>query len=622
MSKNKNKVIDSDLDDINFLKDFAVNNVSTGLTLQEEEYAANALLREALAKSKKYQEENNFDLPDHLEQFRKGYEKSEKVKVSIPLMSSLSPRTRRELSLLPKPTAFEEQKIKTLVEQSKSDKSSLYGKLTQQHQSIEQAPRLSGIANSTMVLIPSNAHRDVNKDSTHYYETMEYAKKRKQEQDDRLAKLFNKYNDSTIEERVKTTSTSSKRKINTTNISSPIKKIQQPLHGLPKLLLPPSMLPTIETTDQKSSNTKVKSSSALSKAGAISLSKSLTSLPIRHISPMDEQSVPYKSPIGEQSVPYKSPMGEQSVPSSSSISKLYKYKPLSPDKNTSSTTNNNNNTTTPTTPYKLLSTENNKYNTENSQDPDILESNNTPLLYSLFKSNPLINEKNIRYTKTGMLQLLSKKYTIENDNYMKINQKLNKKSEKEYLNLFSVHVLEESGLDLNKEYNKIRNYTIYLMKLSYYFYIQRLKSGFFHLHNQFLKIKAERIKNASKIIFRTVKFGVYILTKNERKLRLLEQQKFERQRQLELDTELFKKCKLIFRTLFYHHKMKLIRKLVLYRKSATIIQKHVRARIGRRKAIEWYKRRKLINYSALVIQCIYRQHLARRKVSHIVLIVI
>ena len=241
MSKNKKKVIDSDLDDINFLKDFAVNNVSSGLTLQEEEYAANALLREALAKSKKYQEEHNFDLPDHLEQFRKGYEKSEKVKVSIPLMSSLSPRTRRELSLLPKPTAFEEQKIKTLVEQSKSDKNSLYGKLTQQHQSIEQAPRLSAIANSTMVLIPSNAHRDVNKDSTHYYETMEYAKKRKQEQDDKLAKLFNKYNDSTIEERVKTTSTSSKRKINTTNITSPIKKIQQPLHGLPKLLLPPSI---------------------------------------------------------------------------------------------------------------------------------------------------------------------------------------------------------------------------------------------------------------------------------------------------------------------------------------------------------------------------------------------
>jgi hypothetical protein len=60
---------DFELEELNFQK--AVNNIASNLSLEEEEPAANALLRAVHAKSKNFQEEHNYALP---EQFRRGYE--------------------------------------------------------------------------------------------------------------------------------------------------------------------------------------------------------------------------------------------------------------------------------------------------------------------------------------------------------------------------------------------------------------------------------------------------------------------------------------------------------------------------------------------------------------------
>jgi hypothetical protein len=585
------KGTDSELEELNFLKAFAVNNIASNLTLEEEERAANALLRAAYAKSKKFQEEHNYALPDHLEQFRRGYEKADhKAKGRIPMVSTLSPRTRRELSLLPPPNAFEEKKIDRLLDLSKkTDKSTLYGQLAQQ-QPVGDEPRLSAIVNSHMVLIPHNAVKEVGKASTHYFETMEHAKLRKQEQDAKLARLFDKYKDAASDEptkgRSKTPSGQSRGN------AAP----RSPSRGkrvLPKLALSP--LPTTATentqrssaggptdvaqatdttTSQPTSSTKKANSTKAS--GGFSLSRSLTSL----------TAAPPRAALTNNAAAVL-------ARPSSLEGKISSHKKLA---------------------AAVMTSVEATVTGAHEAEAETLVAENTPLLYSMFKSNPVFADRGVRYSQSAMEQIISERYQHESDRLARITAKLQQKSEQEYLNLFSVKVLDEIGLDLNKEYNKIRNYTIYLMQLSYHFYIQRMRAGFVHFHAQYAKIREARLKHARKVIFRSVQMGIYILTQNEKRRRRVEQDRAEELRRLAADAEFRRKCLIVYRSLFYHKQMKILRRRVRQRRMATRIQRRIRGVIGRRVAREWRALKALLSRSALVIQCAYRQRLAWRKV--------
>lgn len=573
---------DSELQDINFLKAFAINNVSANISLEQQERAADALVRETLLKSKLYQAEHNYTLPDHLEQFRQEYEKRDKKIVSIPLVSQLSPRTKRELSLMPTPSVYEEQKIKKLVElASKTDAKRLYNTLAPKH-AAEDQPRFTAITNSKMVLIPNNAARDVTKDSTHYFETMENAKKRKQDQDARFALLFDKYRDNPSEEHGAKSHKSAPK--SPSHSHHPNKRH----HHVPKLSAPSQAAAhlvmnsnnvsgkaaagaTCELTSSSSSvTTETTPLRGSAKTGAINLSKSLTSLPV-----LDSVSGKLKtiSTIG---------------------------RPGSTNNKSSLTIKNSK------IGYDKLATEN----------AETLEAESTPLLYSLFKANP-VEERGVRYSPTAMSNILEQRYSAEHERLLRITAKLKQKSEQEYLNLFSVQVLEECGLDLNKEYNKIRNYTLYLMQLSFHFYMQRMRAGFSHFHAQFCKIRAARIRKASQIIFKTVKMGVYLLTTNERKRRRDQQSAAELQRQRESQERLNRCCRTIYRCMFYYTQMKKVRTKLRQRRVATVIQRRIRGMIGRRRAAAWKKLHAFLSSKALVIECAYRCHLARRKVLYI-----
>jgi hypothetical protein len=253
-------------------------------------------------------------------------------------------------------------------------------------------------------------------------------------------------------------------------------------------------------------------------------------------------------------------------------------------------------------------------------DAETLIPENTPLLYNMFKANPLA-ERGVRYSQTAMTNILTEKYTQESERLQRITAKLQQKSEQEYLNLFSVKVLDECGLDLNKEFNKIRNYTIYLMQLSYHFYIQRMRAGFTHFHAQFSKVKAARIAHATKIIYRSVKLGIYMMTTNERKRRKVAQDRAEALLLLEIDAKRRKMAVRIFRAMFLYKQMKRIRRLVRFRKAATVIQKRARGIRGRRIAREWKELKAKLTRSALCLQCAYRCHLARRKVRVLLVLV-
>ena len=533
--------------DADYLQSFAIRNVSANISLEEQEAAANALVREALHQSKMYQADHNYKLPDHLEQFRLEYERaSEKSKLSIPMVSQLSPRTKREASLLPKPTFFEEQKINKLVELSKkTDTNTLYNGLIPK-QKADDLPRFSSIANSKMVLIPHNVPRDVNKKSTNYFETMENAVKRKKEQDEKLARLFDKYSDEpkVVAKSVNTSTTS----------HTHVQRKQSVLPKLAPMSSSATLAPSAVKAQPTASSVSAVSTaprSAIGRAGSLNLSRSFSTLGM----------VPTGGP----------------KPGSAS------YAPLS------------------------------------SIDPnhdEAVVSANTPLLHSMLQSNPLLGERgSVRYSTQDMASILQQRYAAENDRLQRITAKLDAKSETEYLNLFSVQVLEESGLDLNKEYNKIRNYTVYLMQLSYHFYIQRMRAGFAHFHGQYRKIREARMAKASQIIMRAVRLGVYLLTKTERRRRQHAQSDFESQRLREIEALRRAKCRIIYRAMFMFTKMREIRRLVRNRKAATKIQKRVRGMIGRRIAHEWKVMHAFLTRHAVKIQCAYRCRLARRKVS-------
>jgi len=542
-------------DDTDFLKSFAIRNVSANISLEEQEEAANALVREALQQSKQYQAEHNNKLPDHLEQFRLEYERAaEKSKVAIPIVSQLSPRTKREASLLPTPTFYEEQKIKKLVELSKkTDTNTLYNGLIPKHRA-EEAPRFSAIANAKMVLIPHNVHKEVQKNSTHYFETMEHAVKRKQEQDEKMARLFDKYNDepnkATHKPSIATVSGQSNRR------QSVVPKLAPMANSTTNA--PISTNAPFTPADGPQSPQRSPKRSAMGRAGVMNLSRSFSAL--------------------------------GAVPSSASRPGTADYAPL----------------------------------TQNAIDPNYdekLEPSVTPLLYSMFQNNPLA-EKNVHYSTQEMSALLERKFVAENERLQRITAKLQQKSETEYLNLFSAKVLDETGLDLNKEYNKIRNYTIYLMQLSYHFYVQRMRAGFMQFHAQFAKIRAARIQRASEVVFRAVKLGVYLLTKTEKSRRANAQFEAEAKRLRELEALHRAKVKIIHRAMFLYTKMRHIRQLLRRRRAATSIQRRVRGVIGRRVALEWKILHAFLSRHALVIQCAYRCRLARRKVKFVTVLVI
>eukprot|EP01032_Pedospumella_encystans_P023431 gene23431-26525_t len=356
-------------DDSEFLKSFAIRNVSANITLEEQEAAANALVREALQQSKKYQAEHNYKLPDHLEQFRLEYERAAvKSKVSMPVVSQLSPRTKREASLLPKPTFYEEQKIKKFVELSKkTDTNTLYNGLIPKQKS-EEVPRFSAIANAKMILIPHNIHKEVAKDSTQFFETMENAVKRKKAQDEKMAQLFDKYSDAP------------KAAKGSSGPPAPNQPATRKGSVLPKLSVTTSLTgPLTAHSSQKSLSPLPEQSqvspapivrSAIGRAGVTNLSKSLTSLGMQQLA---------------------------SKPNSA------QYTPLS------------------------------------SIDPhhdEKLEPDTTPLLYSMFQQNPLV-QKEAHYSTENMSILLEQRYIAENERLQRVMNKLNQKSETEYLNLFS-----------------------------------------------------------------------------------------------------------------------------------------------------------------------------------------
>ena len=103
------------------------HNISSDFNLKEQEIAAEKLVRQVIRKTdeilkseRKLDQEKN-RLPDHLEKFRHDFEELEKRKqtVKLPIISQISPRSKKKISLLPPPNEIEKHRLDEIEKISK-----------------------------------------------------------------------------------------------------------------------------------------------------------------------------------------------------------------------------------------------------------------------------------------------------------------------------------------------------------------------------------------------------------------------------------------------------------------------------------------------------------------------
>jgi hypothetical protein len=197
-------------------------------------------------------------------------------------------------------------------------------------------------------------------------------------------------------------------------------------------------------------------------------------------------------------------------------------------------------------------------------------------------------------------------------------QQVNPRERQDYLNAFSAKVYDEIGLHLNKEYNRNRRYRQSLRVFFYYFYHFRSQAGFSHWKEITRKIRIATMQKAAWTMVSALRRLVYYRFR-ERKLHYENIQKSQEQQRF-LQNQIFLKhnALIIYRALYRHWKMKKIKSSLREKRSTVHIQKGIRGFIARRKVLKKLQFINFLKQNATVIQCMYRRHLADRRVETII----
>lgn len=195
-----------------------------------------------------------------------------------------------------------------------------------------------------------------------------------------------------------------------------------------------------------------------------------------------------------------------------------------------------------------------------------------------------------------------------------VTEKERKNKEIEYLNQFSLKVYKESGVHLNKDYNS-RVYLVNAVKMIMLFtYTVRVRAAYERLFLQCKRKTAALLEKSSKIISRAIKaynrWKHYLATEHAKEMQRLAEAKREREVAL-----LQEKCsKMIQHFMYMFTRIRRIRKILRRKRAAIYIQRMYRGYRGRVVCQKLQDRRKFLFNYARVVQCAYRQRLARRKV--------
>eukprot|EP01038_Epipyxis_sp_PR26KG_P012235 gene12235-16391_t len=520
---------------------------SPNLPLHEQEKNINKIINDISTL-------NPYDskLPDHLEQFRKQYEKVQNTTVKLPLISSLSPRSKKKVSLLPAPNEHEEREIKGLIDQAKRVKTDhFYKKINKSNQNIDVLDESKAITFDHLnknILPPSIATDSIKNTSKEYFETIQIQNKRKNEQSHKISLLLNdknKNHDPLNEDDNNTNSSSTTIDLQKSpsiilpSIHSSLKSstltnnAHHPNHNVPVRsdlmdYIKEKITINNNTIDEQNQNRGNGLSSKYSK------NKYYNNFIMSDSNRLEiNNNDVYKN--NDHNVQN---YGQQELQSSVSLSNLNvslsdkyenKIRPSASTFTTKSILYHNKNES------KSVKTNNSTYN---------LIENYQPIIHNTIKQTQQIQQ--------NIDQEFSKLKIVTNQPLLQPNK------QKEYLNQFSSQVYDEIGLIVDPVF--IRKNEIEKNK---YLSIQKMNA---------LKVQKEYElklhKNATKIKYAIFKFV----------------------------------------------KMKKIRKSLYYRKSITLIQKVTRGWLTYKKVHVRILHVRLRKRSAIIIQCAYRIRLAHRKV--------
>jgi hypothetical protein len=570
--------LDGQLSDINFLNSFSAESLlSSSISLEQEELVAASLVREALRRSEAYAQAHDYKLPDHLEQFRLEYENVEKKRNSVPMpeIRQLSPRTRKHISLLPKPTEYEEKKIKQIEEWvNKVDTAAAYSKLPRLPLSSMidiSGPLLPTPAIGKMVskdLLRSSGGSDVlpvDNQSTHYYVTMEHARKYEKEKLEKLDRLFNKLDDGSVRSKG-----SKKRSLD----SKDVRRINA---KLPALIVNDNsaLRDFVEAKRAHSPQDRLVSIADYSADTAIIMSSSVKTDTIKTDKGFPNKGKSRKPPLNlDSEITVSASIATEGSASPVAVGSFKSFRSMVCDLSSDSR--------------------------NNQGEVDIVR-----------EYEPILK------STQALTSALNDKYVTQLEQLLNLKKRAGDQSEKEFLNLFSERVLDEIGLDLNKEYNKVRHFKLNLMKLSYNFYIHRLKNGFAQFIRQSAKLKSMILNRAASIICRALRRFNIVLNEHRRMTMLKEQARQEAIRlERRLNVEQYS-SKVITRAIFLYTRRKKFRREWRIRRSCIKIQARMRGFLTR-KAVHVLRSKRLIFIrNAIIIQSAYRCRLARRKVRDI-----
>jgi hypothetical protein len=537
---------------------FSIADVSKPLTLHEEETFANKLISDIHkqqydVKQKKdlklKEKEDPYKLPEHLDQFRKLFDPPTKVKKKLPIISSLSPRTKNKISSLPKPNDYELAEIRNLEKMTKKIGSSfIYQEITGNPRPLSRKQILEPLVKKP----GSPPHSPRKKDS---FTTASNS----QDADD----------DSRFLERY----------IEKTAAQGEILDLKHP--EVPVKVTIPAVLPpdnvVVSTTDKTSvyykqadkfKKEKVKQNEVLSHL--------LHEEEKEKRSKNDKEKVKEKTTGAERNDEViEFPMKEEEV--------------LIPMK------------TKPTSSYArsrpLLNIPASNPKAQLSVKPQSL------VISSSSPSNPI--SPSVLFSQTHQPTSFSSASFL----------KSNKTEEKEYLNEFSAKVYDELGVNLDSEYNRMRNYKSSLRILFYYFYLLNIRYSMKEWKRITIELRKEQIAKSIHKVVGVFRRFLYFRAKERKAYYESIQQKNETERIAKNQLFLRKNAKIIFRSVYRYWKLMKIKKLVKERRSTLHLQRGIRGFIARKRVQKRILFITFLKNNAIMIQCIYRKHLAERKVN-------
>mmetsp|Transcript_19751 Transcript_19751/g.27140 ORF Transcript_19751/g.27140 Transcript_19751/m.27140 type:complete len:2215 (+) Transcript_19751:40-6684(+) len=224
-------------------------------------------------------------------------------------------------------------------------------------------------------------------------------------------------------------------------------------------------------------------------------------------------------------------------------------------------------------------------------------------LKSLASIPPIVHEK-IVASKTSY-----EAFKVEK---LKVAEKLSKESEREFLNDFTVKVYDEMGVDLNKDYNRMRKYKNCIKTIMLHTYQARIAAGFAWWCIQTKKAIVALQHRAATKINQAMFAGMYRINKQEKKRLLREQLEAELERRRLRALLLNTKATIITLCVRRYVNRKMAAKRRAKLKVAVILQKRFRGWRARHFFITIFNRFNLCTKSATKIQTAYRRRLAMR----------